>query len=76
MDFTEGDQVEVYIPTPDDPEHRYHGKTGEIVDVFEDDLSDVTGNPSRGCLYTVAFEDPELDTADFRYDNLQQPDEY
>jgi len=76
MEFVKGERVEIYIPTPDDPEHRYHGKTGVIVDVFEDDLSSVTGNPSRGRLYTVAFEDAELDKAEFRYDDLQRPDEY
>lgn len=75
VEYSEGDQVEVYIPTPDDPDHRYHGKTGEIVGVLEDDLADVTSNPSRGHLYTVAFDDPELDTIDFRYDDIHPPNE-
>lgn len=74
--YNEGDMVEVYIPIPDDPDHGYHGKTGEIVDILKDDLSDVTDSPSRGFLYTVAFDDPELDTVDFRYDDLHPPDQY
>ncbi|ELY58348.1 hypothetical protein C493_07224 [Natronolimnohabitans innermongolicus JCM 12255] len=73
-EFSVGDRVEAYIPKPDDPEHRYHGKTGRVVDILEDDLSDVMDNPSRGNIYTVEFDDPSLDSADFRFDDLQTPD--
>lgn len=75
MKYGVGDRVQVYIPRADDPEHRYHGRTGEVVDVFEDDLSDILDNPCRGYLYTVDFEDPELEPTDFRYDDLQHPDQ-
>lgn len=71
MEYSVGDRVEVYIPRADDPDHQYHGTVGKVVDVFEDDLSDVIGNPSRGYLYTVTFDDPALEPADFRYDDLQ-----
>lgn len=68
------DEVQVYIPQANDPDHRYHGVIGEIVDVFEDVLAEITGNPSNGHLYTVEFDESELDTADFRYDDFQLPD--
>lgn len=74
MEYDVGDRVEVYLPRADDPDHRYHGKAGEVVDVFEDDLADVTRNPSRGYLYTVRFDDPALEPTDFRYDDLQPPE--
>lgn len=74
MEYSVGDRVQVYLPRADDPDHQYHGELGEIADVIEDDLSAVTDNPSRGYLYTVAFDDPELDAVDFRYDDLQTPD--
>lgn len=74
MPYQVGDRVHVYIPRADDPDHRYHGETGEVVDVFEDELDEVTDNPERGYLYTVQFDDPELETVDFRYDDLQPPD--
>lgn len=73
MEYEIGDEVQVYLPLPDDPDHRYHGKVGEIVDVFEDELSEVTGNPSQSYLYTVDFDDPSLDVTDFRYDDIHPP---
>lgn len=66
--------AEVYLPRADDPDHQYHGAVGEGVDVFEDDLSDVTGNPERGYLYTVAFDNSELESTDFCDDDLPTPD--
>lgn len=51
------------------------GKPVRIIDVIEDDLSAVTNNPNRGYLYTVAFDDPELDTVDLRYDDFHPPNE-
>jgi hypothetical protein len=74
MEYSIGDEVQVYIPKADDPDHQYHGEVGEIVDVLDDQLSELSGNPSRGELYTIKFEDTELATADFRYDDLEKPD--
>lgn len=74
MAFDVGDRVQAHIPRADDVDHRYHGEVGEITDIFTDELSDVMGNPSRGYIYTVAFDDPALEPADFRYDDLQPPD--
>jgi len=74
MEYSIGDEVQVYIPRGDDPDHHYHGKTGEVVDKLEDQLSETTGNPSGGYLYTIKFNDSDLQPADFRYNDLQTPD--
>jgi ribosomal protein L21E len=60
MIFQEGDRVEVYIPIPDDPDRRYHGRSDKVVDVLEDDLSNVMDNPDKEFLYTVEFDDLDL----------------
>lgn len=72
MSYSVGDEVEVYIPRGSDPDHRYHGETGEVVDVLEDQLSEALETPERGYLYTVEFDSPEIDEADFRGDDLQR----
>lgn len=74
MRYSVGDRVEAFIPQADDPDHQYHGKTGEVVDVFEDDLSEELDNPSRGFIYTVEFEDSDLGRADFRFEDLDPVD--
>lgn len=72
MEYSIGDEVQIYIPRADDPDHRYHGEVGEVVDSLNDNLSELTGNTRRGEIYTVIFEDTELETADFRHDNLEK----
>jgi ribosomal protein L21E len=47
--YDEGDHVEISIPDPSDLDHRFHGYKGEIVDILEDDLSGITGEP---CMNT------------------------
>lgn len=74
MEYDTGDKVQVYIPLANDPEHRYHGEIGEIIDIFEDALGELTDSPGRGRIFTVRFDDPQLDDADFRYSDLQKPD--
>lgn len=39
------------------------------MDVFEDDLSGLTGDPDHDFLYSVELEDNG--TRDFRYDDLE-----
>jgi hypothetical protein len=34
-----GDEVQVYIPHEDDPDHEHHEEMGEVVDILEDKLS-------------------------------------
>lgn len=66
-----GDEIRVDIPDPSDSDHRYHGETGTIVDVSEDDLGGLTGQPRDDYLYTVEFDDSTFGTMDFRHDDLQ-----
>ena len=72
MKYCTGDRVEAYIPVANDPDHRYHGKEGEVVDVLEDDLSQAFDTPGRGFIYTVEFDEVGLEPADFRPSDLQK----
>lgn len=73
MRYFTGDRVEAYIPMADDPDHRYHGETGEVLKVLNDDLSQAFDTSDRGFLYTVEFDNPGLESADFRFSDLQKP---
>lgn len=68
--FDQRDRVQVIIPAPHDPDHQYHQKTGTVIDVYQDDLSGITSDPRHDYLYTVDFEDDDLGSMDFRYDDL------
>lgn len=70
INYDIGDKVRVHIPNPEDPDNRYHEKTGEITNITEDDLSTLTGDPCHDYKYTVEFEDDDLDSMHFRYDDL------
>jgi hypothetical protein len=65
-----GDEVQVNIPDPEDPDHRYHRETGEIKEILEDDLSTITGDPLHDFKYTVDFDKEDYGEMDFRYDDL------
>lgn len=45
---------------------------GEVVDILEDELSGLTGDPKDEFPYTVDFCEEELGEMDFRYDDLQE----
>lgn len=68
--FNEGDRVRVIISNPQDPDHRFNRKTGEITNVFKDRLSGITDDPRHDYLYTVEFDDDGFGKMDFRYDDL------
>lgn len=72
MSYDEGDHVEISIPDPSDLDHRFHGYRGEIVDILEDDLSSITGEPEDDFLYTVDLE--QDGRHDFRYKDLTELD--
>ena len=38
-----GDKIRTDIPDKDDPDYRYHGKHGEIIDVKHDDAVNTPG---------------------------------
>ena len=69
--FNIGDRVRVTISDPDDVDHKFDQKIGVISNIEEDELSDVTGDPSHNYIYTVEFEDEDLGTMNFRYDDLE-----
>jgi ribosomal protein L21E len=71
MEYSTGDRVVVYIPRAADPDHRYHGEKGRVVDVLADDLSQAFDSPDRGYIYTVEFDSSGLESADFRFSDIQ-----
>lgn len=68
--YQPGDRVQVDIPNPDDPDHRYHDEVGTVSAVYVDDLGTLTGNPEDDYLYTVVFDDEDLSKKDFRHTDL------
>jgi ribosomal protein L21E len=72
--FEVGDCVRVDIPDRDDPDFdRYHGRTGEVVEVIEDEAGQATGDERDSHLFEVAFENGEYDH--FRWRDLRPGDE-
>jgi ribosomal protein L21E len=70
----QGDRVRIDIPDRDDPDfERFHGETGEIVAVIEDDAESVTGDVRDGTLYRVQVY--ESWTMDFRWRDLRPIEE-
>ena len=72
MSYQVGDRVRVDIPERSDPDHRYHGEAGEIVEVLQDDLSGITGDPRDDYLYRVAFDEEALGRMSFRHHDLER----
>jgi hypothetical protein len=68
--FTPSDRVRVDIPDERDPDFEaYHGRCGEVVEVFEDDAGDETGDERDEVLYRVRLDDGEQ--MDFRWRDLR-----
>lgn len=67
-----GDRIRVTVPDPADPDHRYHGETGEVVDVSEDELGQLFDDPRLNYLVTVEFDDESLGTMTFRIHDLEK----
>ena len=71
--FSEGDRVRIDIPDTDDPDfERYHGETGEVVEVIEDDAGSETGDERDSALFCVELDGG--DVADFRWRDLRPVD--
>lgn len=52
------DRVRVDIPDKDDIDHeRLHGKQGTIVEIFEDDAGQETGDSRDSHLFTVEIDE-------------------
>ncbi|MFC7018377.1 MULTISPECIES: hypothetical protein [Haloarcula] len=72
--FNAGDRVRIDIPDKDDPDHeKYHGRQGEVIEIFEDAASDVTGDERDNLLYRVEFDGDE--EMDFRWRDLRPPED-
>jgi ribosomal protein L21E len=68
--FEIGDRVRVDIPDTDDPDFdRYHGRTGKVHEVIEDDAGEATGDERDSYLFAVKFEHGE--TEHFRWRDLR-----
>lgn len=68
--FEVGDRVRVDIPDKNDPDHdRLHQKFGTIVEVFEDDADQETGDPRDSHLFIVEIDNNE--TEDLRWRDLR-----
>lgn len=56
--FEVGDSVRMDIPDTEDLDfERYHGRTGEVVEVIEDDAGKETGDERDSYLFDVEFVD-------------------
>ena len=71
-----GDQVRVDIPNKDDPDFdRWHGRTGEVVEIMIDDVGDVTDDIRDSTLLRVRADDIG-EEMDFRWRDLRPVREY
>lgn len=60
--FEVGDRVFVDIPDGDDPDHeRLHRKNGTIVEIFEDDAGQETGDPRDSHLFSVEIDEGTIE---------------
>lgn len=60
--FEIGDRVRIDIPDKDDPDYeRLHRKYGTVVEVFEDDAGQETGDLRDSHLFTVEVDDGEVE---------------
>ena len=72
--FEVGDCVRVDIPNRDDPDFdHYHGRTGEVAEVIEDDAGETTGDERDSYLFAIEFENGE--TEHFRWRDLRPASE-
>jgi len=54
--FEVGDRVQIDIPDTDDPDFdEYHGRTGEIIEILEDDADEQTGDERDAYLFMIEF---------------------
>lgn len=56
--FEPGDRVRIDIPDETDPDHElYHGCHGEVVELLEDDASEITGDDRDSLIYRICLDD-------------------
>lgn len=64
-----GDRVRIIIDEID-PDMRYHGEEGEIVDIEFDDAGSITGDSKDNFMYQVKLESGEVPDIHFRRNDL------
>lgn len=68
--FNPGDRVRIDIPDETDPDYElYHGRHGEVVELLDDDASEVTGNDRDSLIYRIQLDNG--DTVDLRWRDLR-----
>ncbi|QLG63331.1 hypothetical protein [Halorarum salinum] len=68
--FDKGDRVSIDIPDKTDPDFdQWHGETGEVVEVIEDDAGDSTGDERDSVILRVELDSGE--NVDFRWRDLR-----
>lgn len=70
-----GDEVKIIIDRID-PDNRYHGLKGKIVDISFDDAGSVTGRFEDNFLYKVRLRDGTVPEIHFRRNDLITLREY
>ena len=71
MPYAVGTRVRVIIPDERDPDYDCHDEIGIIVDIFEDDLGVLLGDPRSRFVYTVAMAKDTLGHKPFRHGELE-----
>lgn len=71
VSFGVGDRARIDIPDETDPDHRYHGRNGEIIAIIPDNASSVTGAEQDDGIYRVELGTGE--TVDVRSRDLRPP---
>jgi hypothetical protein len=70
--FEVGDPVRIDISDEDDPDHdRLHRKYGAIVEIFEDDAGQETGDPRDSYLFLFSVEIDEGTIEPLRWRDLR-----
>lgn len=70
MSLKEGDRVRIDIPDRSDPDFdRFHGRTGVIVSILNDDAQTVTKDVRDSRLFRVDIDNGQ--TMDFRWRDLR-----
>jgi hypothetical protein len=65
--FAVGDRVRVDIPDKDDVDHgRLHQKHGRIVEIFEDDAGQETGDQRDSFLFRVEIDNGSIENLRWR----------
>lgn len=68
--FDVGDRVRVDIPDETDPDFdEFHRRTGEVIEVIDDEAAAVTGDDRDAVVYRVSFDDGG--EKDFRWRDLR-----